>query len=124
MDFSTSVSEFKGNISTSEGCTFKVTDASGTEKTSGSIGSGCKVVVYDGGGKAVSSKEVVIKGDNSGDGKCNSLDLLKIQKHIVGVSSLSGAYFTASDINGDGKVNSLDLLYVQKYIVKIYDIKN
>ena len=49
---------------------------------------------------------------------------LKIQKHIVGVSSLSGAYFTASDINGDGKVNSLDLLYVQKYIVKIYDIKN
>ena len=124
VDFSTSVSEFKSNISTSEGCTFKVTDASGTEKTSGSIGSGCKVVVYDGGGKAVSSKEVVIKGDNSGDGKCNSLDLLKIQKYIVGVSSLSGAYFTASDINGDGKVNSLDLLYVQKYIVKIYDIKN
>ena len=124
VGFATPVSTFKSNISAPEGCTLKVTDSLGTEKNSGNVGTGYKVVIYDGSGKATSSTEVVVKGDNGGDGKCNSLDLLMIQRHIVGLSTLGGTSFTASDINGDGKVNSLDLLYVQRYIVGSYDIKN
>lgn len=124
VGFATPVSTFKSNISAPEGCILKVTDSLGTEKTSGNVGTGYKVVIYDGSGKATSSTEVVVKGDNGGDGKCNSLDLLMIQRHIVGLSTLGGTSFTASDINGDGKVNSLDLLYVQRYIVGSYDIKN
>ena len=123
VDFNTSVSTFKSNISAPSGYTLKVTDSSGKEVTSGTIGTGMKVVLYKGSTSA-SSTYVVIKGDTSGDGKCNSLDLLQVQKHIVKMNALSGTLFEGGDINGDGKVNSLDLLYIQKYIVGSYNIEN
>ena len=66
---------------------------------------------------------VVIYGDVSGDGKINSLDLLKVQKHILGINKLGDAYSTAGDASGDGKINSLDLLKIQKHILGINLIK-
>lgn len=124
VDLKTTVSKFKSNLKAPSGCTLKITDRNGKEKTSGNIGTGCQVTIRNSNGKTLSSMGVVVKGDNSGDGSCNSLDLLLIQKHIVGLSSLSGSNFSGSDINGDGKVNSLDLLFVQRYIVGSYNIKN
>jgi len=115
----TSVGDFKSNLNVSEGYTFKVCKADGTEVTEGSVGTGMNVVVYDSNNKVVKTKSVVVRGDNSGDGKCNSLDLLNIQKHIVRLSTLAGVNFDSSDIDGNGKVNSLDLLHVQKHIVGI-----
>ena len=123
VDFSTSVSSFKAALKAPDGYTLKVTNASGKEVTTGSVGTGMKVVLYQN-GKAAGSIPVVIKGDTSGDGKCNSLDLLHVQKHIVEMTKLTGAYYNSADINGDGKVNSLDLLYVQKHIVGMSTIKN
>lgn len=123
VDFSTSVASFKAALKAPEGYTLKVTNASGKEVTTGSVGTGMKVVLYQN-GKAAGSIPVVIKGDTSGDGKCNSLDLLHVQKHIVEMTKLTGAYYNSADINGDGKVNSLDLLYVQKHIVGMSTIKN
>ena len=123
VDFSTSVASFKAALKAPDGYTLKVTNASGKEVTTGSVGTGMKVVLYQN-GKAAGSIPVVIKGDTSGDGKCNSLDLLHVQKHIVEMTKLTGAYYNSADINGDGKVNSLDLLYVQKHIVGMSTIKN
>ena len=123
VDLKTSVEVFKQNVSVPAGYTMKVLDASGSEVTAGNVGTGMRVVLYSG-DAAVKSHVVVVKGDTSGDGNCNSLDLLQIQKHIVNMSVLTNCYFTGADINSDGKVNSLDLLYVQKYIVGSYIIKN
>ena len=53
----------------------------------------------------------------SGDGKVNALDLLQMQKSILGQKSLNGSYSQAADVSGDGKVNALDLLQVQKNIL-------
>ena len=65
---------------------------------------------------------VVIYGDASGDGKVNALDLLKVQKHILGLNKLSGSNLEASDPSRDGKVNALDLLKVQKHILELSSI--
>ena len=46
--------------------------------------------------------EVVVKGDTSGDGEINALDLLQIQKSILGTYTLSGASLKAGDTSGDG----------------------
>ena len=59
---------------------------------------------------------VIVKGDISGDGNINSLDLLQVYKHIKGDKKLSGAYLKAADTSQDNKVNSLDLLQVYKHI--------
>ena len=58
----------------------------------------------------------IIKGDTSGDGKVNSLDLLQVLKHIKGDKKLASANLLAGDTSGDTKVNSLDLLQVLKHI--------
>ena len=66
--------------------------------------------------KETKSYSVIIKGDTSGDGKINSLDLLQVLKHIKGDKKLTKVYLTAGDTSGDDKVNSLDLLQVLKHI--------
>lgn len=59
----------------------------------------------------------LIYGDASGDSKINALDLLQVQKYILGDAKLSGAYLKACDVNKDGRVTAFDLLQVQKHIL-------
>ena len=66
--------------------------------------------------------QVVISGDTSGDGIINALDLLQVQKYILGTYTLSGVYKEAGDTSGDGIINALDLLQVQKDILGTYKI--
>lgn len=74
------------------------------------LGTGAKITVNG------VTYTLTVKGDTSGDGIINSADLLKIVKHLTGVSKLEGAYLQASDCNGDGTINSADLLKVVKHL--------
>lgn len=65
---------------------------------------------------------IVIRGDVNGDGRINVVDLLSAQKHLLGVSALSGCPLLAADINGDGSVNVLDLMKGQRYLFGIDSI--
>ena len=123
VDFSTSVSSFKSKVKAPGGYTMKVTDSSGKEVTSGNIGTGMKVVVYNG-STAVSSTQIVVKGDTSGDGKISSVDILMAQRYVINTYSLSGAYHSGADINGDGKISSVDILMMQRHVIGTYTIKN
>ena len=67
-------------------------------------------------GQETKTYNFVIKGDTSGDGKINTLDLLQILKHINGDKKLTSSSLLAADTSGDGKVNTLDLLQVLKHI--------
>ena len=56
------------------------------------------------------------KGDCNGDGKITILDMMLINKQILGQNVLSGAAKTAADLNGDGAITSADASALQKMI--------
>ncbi len=87
----------------------------------GFIGTGFQVEVSN--NETTENLVVLIKGDTSGDGKINALDLLQVQKNILGSYNLTEKYLSAGDTSGDGKINALDLLQVQKNILGTYEIK-
>ena len=108
----TSVESLKNSLQ-SMGSTVTITDANGNA-VSGNIGTGHRVTIT---GTTTETLIAVVYGDISGDGNINALDLLKVQKHILGTAILSGAYKEAADPSKDGNVNALDLLKVQKHIL-------
>lgn len=56
------------------------------------------------------------KGDCNGDGSVTSLDLMLINKQVLGQNVLSGAALKAADMNGDGKITSADADAVKNVI--------
>ena len=98
----------------------KITDKD-NNVTSSTLKTGDKITITSGN----DSKDfiIVIKGDTNGDGKVNSLDMLRIQKHILGYKKLTDEYQEACDTNYDGKINSLDMLRIQKHILKYIVLK-
>ena len=97
-----------------------IKNSSGKVIESDFIGTGSTVEITEGSYKL--NVTVAIYGDASGDGKINALDLLKVQKHILGINKLSGAALSSADPSKDGNVNALDLLKIQKHILGINSI--
>jgi len=62
-------------------------------------------------GKA--SIEVYESGDANNDGSVNSLDILKLERIIMGLDNLT----PGADANGDGNVNALDITKVEMVIM-------
>lgn len=96
----------------------KVNNSSGGENN-GIVGTGNLVQVYGTDGTPVSTYEMVVKGDNNGDGRLNVLDILRAQRHILGLDTLSGVYEAASDVNNNGKIDIMDVLAMQQDVLGI-----
>lgn len=73
---------------------------------------------------------IVIYGDINGDGEINGKDMLYLQRHILGISTLSGAYAEAADINWDddteadgeiknSTISAMDMLYLQRHLLDV-----
>ena len=62
------------------------------------------------------------RGDLNGDGKINALDIIFVQRLIVGMDPLTDEKKALADINGDGKVNALDIIFIQRHIVGLEKI--
>ena len=60
---------------------------------------------------------VVIKGDVNGDGLIYATDYVKVKNHIMGKSSLNGAYLIAADINSDGNIYATDYVLIKNHIM-------
>lgn len=117
-----SVSAFKAKLTATNG-SVKVTTASGTEKSSTSkVGTGDLVKVCDSTGICKFTYSVLIYGDTNGDGMIDGRDLLRVQKKILTMGTLSGLYNTAADTNKDGTVDGRDLLQVKKQILGMKSI--
>lgn len=86
----------------------------------GNAGTGKKFTITTAAGKQ--EYTIIIKGDPSGDGIINALDLLQVQKSILNQYNMSNEQKLAADPSGDGVVNALDLLQVQKSILGQYTI--
>lgn len=75
------------------------------------------------GGSSSTPAPSVKYGDVNSDGTVNSVDLLKVKKHIMGLISLNGNNRTAADVNKDGSINSIDLLRIKKNILGLISLK-
>lgn len=118
----TGVEDIKASIEAVSGNnTVTITDAKGNAKTSGAVGTDFTIKIKN--TTDTTTAKIVIKGDTSGDGKINALDLLQVQKSILGSYDLTEEQKKAGDASGDGKINALDLLQIQKSILGSYEIK-
>lgn len=64
-----------------------------------------------------------IKGDLNGDGKISTVDIVKVQRIIVGLDALTDDILAVADINGDGKVSTIDIVKIQRHIVGLETIQ-
>ena len=93
-----------------------VLDRNGNQVSSTDLKTGYKVII-----KTVTgdNKEyrISIIGEPSGDGAIDILDLLKVQKQILGDATLENFELKACDTNNDNVVDILDLLRIKKHIL-------
>ncbi len=118
----TTVSDFIKNFGVKDG-TAKVFGTNGKEKTSGVIATGDQIAIYDNKGVQRLKYSIIIFGDTNGDGKISIVDLARVQKHLLEVTTLKGNQSTAADANRDGKLSILDLARVQKHLLELTEIK-
>lgn len=115
----TPITTLKNTIS-AVGGSVVVKDRTGKVVNEGNIGSGYTVTISN--AEISKSLTAIIYGDTSGDGAVNALDLLQIQKSILGTYTLSQIERIAADTSKNNKVNAEDLLHVQKHILGTYKI--
>lgn len=120
VDPQTTVSNFVAGFKT-EGCTLKVLTADGKENT-GTVATGNKLGIYVD-GILKETKEVVIYGDVSGDGRINALDAIMVNRYTIGTTTLSGCYLAAGDVSKEGKTNALDAILINRYTIGLSEIK-
>ena len=76
---------------------------------------GDKVIIASGGN--TKTIEIVVYGDIDGTGNVTVVDLLHVQKHILGFTKLTGSFLEAADVNKDKKVTVVDILLIQKQLL-------
>lgn len=59
----------------------------------------------------------VVKGDSTCDDRITMEDLIAIQAHILGISTLTGDAFTGADTNSNNAVNGQDLANVNRHLL-------
>ena len=85
---------------------------------SGKVATGNKVAVYDASGNLKKTYDIVIYGDINGDGAVNALDMIKLNRHILGKGTLTGAHLEAADANRkDDGGNALDMIIMNRHIL-------
>ena len=89
------------------------------------VGTGSKVQIFMNTDvqTLVAEYEIIIYGDVDGNGKINSVDLLKLQRHILEIEELDFLSQKAGNINKNGKKpTSVDLLLIQRHILGLKQI--
>ncbi len=116
-----SVNKLLENIFVSEKYQVQIVDKLGNIlKDEDIVGTGAKVQIYTNTDTKtlVAEYQIIIYGDVDGNGKINSVDLLKLQRHILQIEELDFISQKAGNINKNGKKpTSVDLLLIQRHIL-------
>ncbi|NLC44083.1 MAG: SpoIID/LytB domain-containing protein, partial [Clostridiales bacterium] len=110
-----SVETFLSNLTVNNG-TVSLTSA-GKPKTSGIVATGDILQLKNSTDAVFKEYPLVIYGDVNGDGDISLFDLLRVQRYLLGTTSLEGAYLSAADVSKDGVITLLDLLRVQRHLL-------
>ena len=115
------------NILVSEKYQVQIVDKAGNLlQNQNLVGTGSKVQIYTNTDSQtlVAEYEILIYGDVDGNGKINSVDLLKLQRHILELEELDFLSQKAGNINKNGKKpTSVDLLLIQRHILGLKQIE-
>lgn len=88
------------------------------------IFTGCTLkYMYMSGSSEIFLSDVYVAGDVDGDGQISVLDMEAIQKDILGISTLEGAYRMAAKLTDGDDVSVLDMEAIQKHILGIEKIE-
>ena len=79
---------------------------------------GCTLTV----GGGTPTPVTVKRGDTNGDGVISIIDLANVQKHLLGIITLTGNNLLGADTNGDGNVSIIDLANIQKHLLRIISL--
>ena len=82
----------------------------------GPVGTGM-TVTYARDGQTLQTLTTVVTGDLSGDGRVTITDMVRLQAHLLGKNTLTGAALQAADLNGDGQVTITDMIRLQAYLL-------
>ena len=103
------------NTVTASGGSAILSDVNGNVLYSGLLVTGNRITINGTNDALVYT--IAVRGDTNGDGNVSIVDLLQIQKHILGKGNLDGYRMYAGDTNYDGKISIVDLLQIQKHIL-------
>lgn len=86
---------------------------------------GCtlKYMYISGSNSDIFSSYIYVAGDVDGDGQISVLDMEAIQKDILGISTLEGAYRMAAKLTDGDDISVLDMEAIQKHILGIEKIE-
>ena len=111
-----------GVSSTDDGVTVKVYSGNTAVANSATLATGMTVKIFDG-NEEVNSYDIVVKGDVNGDGKITGMDYMLAKRHVLGVSTLNGAYKKAAAVNGGTAPTSNDYITLKRVVLGTYTLK-
>ena len=89
---------------------------SGSTVVTGAVGTGM-TVDFAPNGQVVQTAVIVVTGDVNGDGKITLTDMVQIRSHLLGRTTLKGAYLQAADLNGDGSLTLTDMVQLRAFML-------
>ena len=98
-----------------------INDKDGNAKSNSNLATGDKITITL--NNETVSYKLSLKGDVNGDGVINSIDIARIQRHILKLALQQEEYKDAADTNYDGIINSIDIAKVQRHILGIKSLK-
>ena len=63
-------------------------------------------------------------GDVNADGDIDIMDVIAVNKYLLGGSLLNQSQYVAADVDADGEVTTTDSLIILKYVVDMIDSFN
>ena len=108
----TTVDQFKQNVTLAEGAQMTV--------SGDTIGTGTSVKLFL--DNASTEYKIVIRGDISGDGIINTVDMLILRDYILGAKTLSDEQLIAADVDGESGITMADMLKFRNAMLDMYNI--
>ena len=99
----------------------KILNSQGAEYT-GTVCTGNKLAVYQN-NTLVKTYDIIVTGDVNGDGKVGMADLVKVNRHLLNISGLTGLEAVAADVNqSGGTISMADLVMINRCILKMIEL--